>query len=154
MGRFPSWKSAGKQPIKKRGIIRDSGTTTKYSKWYSAVEKSVDFPPWGLLTCAGKPLICTVKRRLPHHGSGKHYRRILWRSFRVPRGPNDQKNQSRSKFSISIEIFNLARKFQSRRLEFPTKMGRGGWLARKFHSRSKLSISLEISNFLIFGPSG
>ena len=29
--------------------------------------------------------------------------------------------KSRSKFLISIEIFNLARKFQSRRLEFPTK---------------------------------
>ena len=39
----------------------------------------------------------------------------------LPRGPNDQKIQSRWKFSISIEIFNLVRKFQSRRLEFPKK---------------------------------
>ena len=46
-------------------------------------------------------------------------------------GPTIKKINSRSKFSISIENFNLARKFQS--------------LARKFHSRS---------NFLVFGPSG
>ena len=47
-------------------------------------------------------------------------------------------------FSISIEIFNLARKFQSRRLDFPTKKRAavGGSLenfnlARNFQSRSK-----------------
>ena len=81
----------------------------------------------------------------------------------IPRGPNNQKRgptskklQSRSKFSISIKIFNLARNFQSRRLDFPTKIGAAvGWLARKFHSRSKFSISLEISFFFfLFGPSG
>ena len=39
-----------------------------------------------------------------------------------PRGPNDQKkSRSRSKFSISIEFFDLARKFQSRCLDFTTK---------------------------------
>ena len=64
------------------------------------------------------------------------------------RAQRSTKIWSRSKISISIEIFDLARKFQSRRLEFPTKKeGRGGWLARKFHSRSKFSISLEISIF-------
>ena len=43
-------------------------------------------------------------------------------------------------------MLNVARKLQSRRLEFPTKKwGRGGSLARKFHSRSKFSISLDIS---------
>ena len=39
------------------------------------------------------------------------------------RGPNDQKKKSMSlEISISIEILNLARKFQSRRLDFPTKI--------------------------------
>ena len=57
--------------------IRDSGTTTKYSKWHFPAEKSVDFPPWGLLTFAGNPAICTVKRRFPHPGSRENYRRIL-----------------------------------------------------------------------------
>ena len=63
--------------------------------------------------------------------------------------------ESRSKFSISIEIFNLARKFQSRRLDFPTnnRAAVGCALekftrARNFQSRSKSRI------FLIFGPSG
>ena len=72
-----------------------------------------------------------------------------------PRGPNDKKIQSRSKFSISIEILNLARTCQSRRLEFPTKnrAAVGGSLenfilARNFQSRSKSRI------VLIFGPSG
>ena len=61
--------------------------------------------------------------------------------FEFPRGPNDQKIQSRSKCSISIEIFNLARKCPSRRLDFPTKNRvRGGWLPRKFH------FSLDIYN--------
>ena len=57
--------------------FRDSRTTTKYSKWHFPAEKSVDFPPWGLLTFAGNPVICAVKRRLPHPRSGKTYRRIL-----------------------------------------------------------------------------
>ena len=72
-----------------------------------------------------------------------------------PEGPTIKNIQSRSKFSISIEIFNLARKFQSRRLDFPTKnrAAVGGslenfTLARNFQSRSKSRI------FLIFGPSG
>ena len=65
--------------------------------------------------------------------------------FKGPRGPNDQKKiQPRSKFPISIEIFNLARECQSRRLEFPTKSRAtvGGSLenfilTRNFQSRSK-----------------
>ena len=72
-----------------------------------------------------------------------------------PRGPNDQKIQARLKFSVSIEMINLARKFQSRRLEFPTKnwAAAGGSLknfslARNFQCRSKSRI------FLIFGSSG
>ena len=76
-------------------------------------------------------------------------------AHRFPEGPTIQKIQSRSKISISIEIFNIARKFQSRRLEFPTKntAAVGGSLenfilARNFQSRSKSRI------FLIFGPSG
>ena len=74
---------------------------------------------------------------------------------RFPEGPTIKKIQSRSKFSISIKIFDLARKFQSRRLEFPAKnrAAVGGSLenfilARNFQSRSKSRI------FLIFGPSG
>ena len=51
--------------------LRDSGTTTKYSKWHFPAEKSVDFPPWGLLTFPGSPVICAVKRRFPHQESGK-----------------------------------------------------------------------------------
>ena len=54
--------------------------------------------------------------------------------------PNDQKIKSRSKFSIPIEFFNPARKFQSRRLDFPTKIG-PRWVAR-----SKISFSIEIFN--------
>ena len=72
-----------------------------------------------------------------------------------PEGPTIKKNQSRSKLSISIEILNLARKFQSRRLDIPTKnrAAVGGSLkifilARNFQSRSKSRF------FLIFGPSG
>ena len=37
------------------------------------------------------------------------------------RAQRSTKIQSCSKFSISLEMFNLARKFQSRRLEFPDK---------------------------------
>ena len=72
-----------------------------------------------------------------------------------PNGPTIKKIQSRSKFSISIEIFNLDRKFQSRHLDLPTKnrAAVGGSLensilARNFQSRSRSRI------FLIFGPSG
>ena len=67
---------------------------------------------------------------------------------KLPRGPNDQKH------SISIDIFNLARNLQSRRLDFPTKnrAAVGGLLenfipARNFQSRLKSRICL------IFGPS-
>ena len=73
----------------------------------------------------------------------------------TPEGPTIKKIQSRSKFSISIEFFNLARKFQSRRLDFSAKnrAAVGGLLenyilARNFQPRSKSRI------FLIFGPSG
>ena len=41
---------------------------------------------------------------------------------------------------ISLENFNLDVSIS------PEKMGRGGWLARKFHSRSKISFSIEIFN--------
>ena len=64
-----------------------------------------------------------------------------------PEGPTIKKIQSRSKFSISIEIFNLARRFQSRRLDFPTKhrAAVGGTLgnfilARNVQSHSKSRI--------------
>ena len=61
-----------------------------------------------------------------------------------------KKNQSRLNFSIPLENFNLARKFQSRSSEFPTKIG-VWWVARL-----KFSISLEnfkILNFFNFlGP--
>ena len=77
------------------------------------------------------------------------------RTLVIPEGPTIKKIQSRSKFSIPIEICNLARKFQSRGLDFPTENGAavGGSLenfilARNFQSRSKSRI------FLIFGPSG
>ena len=66
-----------------------------------------------------------------------------------PEGPTIKKIQSRSKFSISIEIFNLARKFLSRRLDFPTK------------NRASVGGSLEIFNlarnlefFWSLGPLG
>ena len=72
-----------------------------------------------------------------------------------PEGPTIKKIQSRSKVSTAIEIFNLARNFQSRRLEFPTKntAAVGGSLeifilARKFQSRSKSRI------FWSLGPLG
>ena len=64
-----------------------------------------------------------------------------------PEGPTIKQIQSRSKFSVSIDILNLARKLQSRRLDSTQEKGRGGWLARKFHSCSKFPILLEISNF-------
>ena len=65
-----------------------------------------------------------------------------------PRGPNDQKKfdldqnfRSRSKFLISLEIFNLDVSIS------PQKIG-PQWVARsKIHSRSKFSISIEISIF-------
>ena len=62
---------------------------------------------------------------------------------RIPEGPAAaiKQNKSRSKFSISIEIFNLARNFQSRRLDFPQKKIGPRWVAR-----SKMSFSLEIYN--------
>ena len=58
-----------------------------------------------------------------------------------PEGPTIKKIQSRSKCSISIEIFNPAQNFQSRRLDFPTKKIGPRWVAR-----SKISFSLEIFN--------
>ena len=58
-------------------------------------------------------------------------------------GPTIKRIQSRSKSPISIEIFNLARKFQSRRLEIPTKIG-PRWVARsKILFSFECSISLE-----------
>ena len=81
------------------------------------------------------------------------YRKIFLANSQ--RAQRSKKIQSRSKFPVAIEIFNLARKFQSRGLEFPTKnrAAVGGSLenfilARNFQSRAKSRI------FLIFGPSG
>ena len=54
-----------------------------------------------------------------------------------PEGPTIKKIQSRSRLKISIEIFNLDRKFQSQRLDFPTRIG-PRWVAR-----SKITFSLE-----------
>ena len=51
----------------------------------------------------------------------------------IPKGPKIEKNQSRLKISISIEIFNLGPS------EFPTKIG-VWWVAR-------LKISISIENF-------
>ena len=72
-----------------------------------------------------------------------------------PKGPKIEKNQSRMKFSISVENFNLACNIQSWPSEFPTKIG--VWWA----ARLKISISLENFNpggrswfFSIFGPLG
>ena len=77
------------------------------------------------------------------------------RNCSFPEGPTIKKNKSRSKFSISIEIFKVDRKFQSRRRKFPTKnrAAVGGSLenfilTRNLQSRSKSRF------FLLFGPSG
>ena len=64
-------------------FFRDSRTTTKYSKWHFPAEESLDFHLGGFLAFAENPVICTIKHRLPHPGSGKQHRRILQRSFRV-----------------------------------------------------------------------
>ena len=69
---------------------------------------------------------------------------LVWFAGATPdtyqEGPTIKKIQSRSKFSISIESSNLARKFQSRRLDLPTKIG-PRWVAR-----SRIPFSLEIFN--------
>ena len=52
-------------------MFRDSGATTKYSKWHFTAGKSVDCPSWGLLTLAGNPVVCAVKHRFSHPESGK-----------------------------------------------------------------------------------
>ena len=48
-------------------------------------KKSVDFPPWGLLTFPENPVICAAERRFPHHESGKIIAESCsgLRSFRV-----------------------------------------------------------------------
>ena len=77
----------------------------------------------------------------------------LW-PYSNPEGPTIKKIKSRSKFSTSIEMFDPARKFQSRRLDFPQKMAAAGGslenviLARNFRSRSKSEI------FWSLGPLG
>ena len=71
-------------------------------------------------------------------------------------GPKIEKNQSRLKFSISIDFFNLDWNFQSRTFRIPTKIGVGRV------ARLKISISIENFNlrravswiFSIFGPLG
>ena len=57
-----------------------------------------------------------------------------------PKGPKIEKIQSRLKFSISLEIFNLDLKFSISTSEFPTKIV-PWWVARL-----KFSISLENFN--------
>ena len=76
-------------------------------------------------------------------------------TLKTPEGPTIKKIWYRSKFSISIEICDLARNFQSRHRDFPTKKRAavGGLLEifildRNFQSRSKSRI------FLICGPFG
>ena len=59
----------------------------------------------------------------------------------IPRGPKIEKNQSRLKFSISLEKFEISLEiFNLGLLNSPTKIG-GWWVARL-----KFSISLEIFN--------
>ena len=90
--------------------------------------------------------------RKPQIFAGNRRKPQIFRRNLFPEGPTIKKIRSRSKFSISIKIFDLARKFQSRLLDFPTKnrAAVGGSLenfilARNFQFRSKPRI------FLIFG---
>ena len=58
--------------------VRDSGTTTKYSKWHFPAEKSVDFPPRGLLIFSGNHVICAEKNAdSPIPKVEKNYRRNI-----------------------------------------------------------------------------
>ena len=57
----------------------------------------------------------------------------------------DRNVQSRSKFLISLENFNIDISISPQKIG-PRWVTRS-WLARRFHSRSKFSISIEISNF-------
>ena len=80
--------------------------------------------------------------------------------FQEKKKKNQRAQRSKQKsisleISISIEMFNLARNFQSRRLDLPTKIG-PRWVAR-----SKFSFLLEIFNlarnlefFKSLGPLG
>ena len=115
------------------------------------------------LTRGNRICICICN---PHSDPAPGHRSCIWNGFKIqtrdgkvshryheippskweshPKGPTIEKIQSRSKFSISIEIFNLARNFQSRRLDFPTKnrAAVGGALenfilARNFQSGSE-----------------
>ena len=111
---------------------------------------------WSTIAVFG-PNRARIKKNSSDAGIAKiDFRKSIFANPSDPRGPSNQKIKSRSKLSISIKILNLARKFQSRRLDFTTKdRAAAGGLARKFQSRSKFSCSLEISKmFLIFGPSG
>ena len=155
MGRAPSTTGTSQKKFRK-----SSGKTPE-----TLSERFLEFPSRVRLGCP-KPYN-SRHLRLPEHfqnslppstaggasffrsGSGEGLSEPVMEFPAVPRGPNDQKN------SISLEIFNLARKFQSRRPEFPTKnrAAVGGsleifTLARNFQSRSKSRI------FLIFGRSG
>ena len=62
------------------------------------------------------------------------------KGFPTQRAQQSKKCNFAQNCSISIKNFNLARKFQSRRLDFTTKIG-PRWVAR-----SKFSFSLEIFN--------
>ena len=131
-------------------------TLNSVSFWPSL--SSGDRSQWVLLSLLCQR-ICVLKRtHQVHHRTHRVSRRTHWdlssepvlskqysaRSLN-PEGPTIKKIQFRSKFSISIDIFNLARKFQSRRLDFPPQKGRaavGGslenyMLARNLQSRSK-----------------
>ena len=105
-----------------------SGTTTKYSKWHFPAEKSVDFPPWGLLTFSGNP--CDL-------------------------GPKIEKIQDRPpglKFSIEIENSNLDPQ------QTTIFVGNSEGQDWNFQSGLKFSSEIEIFNldwfFSIFGPLG
>ena len=72
----------------------------------------------------------------------------------VPKGPKIEKIQSRLKFSISLEIFNLDLKFSISTFRIPTKISAlvGGSL-EIFESRLKISIPEgDLEFFQSLGP--
>ena len=76
------------------------------------------------------------------HGQQLTWAQGLQLSWPYPKGPNLEKIQDRLKFSISLENFNLAWKFQSWPPEFPTKKIGVWWVAR-------LKMSSLLENFKI-----
>ena len=70
----------------------------------------------------------------------------------IPRGPNVQKNQSRSKFSISIETLNSGKKKEPKpKLFGPDISGWGGGLPRERAGAKKFDTSLETREIKLFG---